>query len=406
MSSLITLSRTELEAMGTKEFLLSLQDMPPEAVRRFKSMRKIPDQLAGTLDTYIAQMPKDGPAKATTSPKPRATPQPAQPSKKNSKTKTLKVADDGYVAFPDRFRAWWNGAPADKPNAKPASRVAGIKKSAKRPSQKPDNTIEQRSSEQAQKDWVVKVNDIVWGEGFALPGGANVMLNMAKVSEMKIGDAVADLLPGCPGPAKALFKTFPSPVTCFEEPDEAEVAGDTLTTDPAIRPASIDLSQPDLGERLFDRVFCRESICFAPKREALLRAVATSLRGGGRFVFNDIVALTDADETPSITTWRKAEPAPPVTWTVPEYKVNLVEARLELRGTSDITKSYVGLVEADWRRLMTALETNPLPPEGVDALMKKAHLWQARIAALKSGQLAIVRFHTNLKTIRSLSGPR
>jgi hypothetical protein len=63
------------------------------------------------------------------------------------------------------------------------------------------------------------------------------------------------------------------------------------------------------------------------------------------------------------------------------------------------------MVESEWRKVATTLASDPLPPEGVDALMAEGQLWQTRIAALKSGQVGIVRFSTVLKTIRQLSGP-
>ena len=56
MANLSTMSRTDLEAMGKKEFLLSLQSMSPEAVKRFKSMRKLPDGLAHELDGYLVKI--------------------------------------------------------------------------------------------------------------------------------------------------------------------------------------------------------------------------------------------------------------------------------------------------------------------------------------------------------------
>ncbi|MEO0963200.1 MAG: hypothetical protein AAFY01_12345, partial [Pseudomonadota bacterium] len=252
-------------------------------------------------------------------------------------------------------------------------------------------------------EWQDKIRARIWGDDFALPGGDTVILNMAKVADMKTGDHAADILPGCLGPGRALSETFQTPVTCFFPPSEiehyasAQQAGFDISV--------LDLDDPDFGIRGFDKLFCREVLCFVPGRETFLSKAGAGLRGGGHFVFNDVVTMNNAEENPAVKAWRAAEPVKPILYSMAEYTQHLTAARLETKSTANVSKSYVSLVEADWRRLMESLEADPLPPEGVDALMEEGRRWQARIAALKTGQVAVVRFVTALRTIRSLSGP-
>jgi len=414
MANLSTVSRTELEAMGKKEFLLSLQTMSPEAVKRFKSMRKLPDDLAHELEGYlvkIQQVQTKGPTASKASKKVQKK-APAKVSKPKPAKKQVAAADDNYVPFPDRFKAWWNGT--DLPKGKDGSIQQQAKTSrpgAHEPA--PSDTLPEEPV-----DWPDKIRERVWGEDFALPGRGSVIMSMSKAADLQPNDVVADILPGCTGPAKALAAARGMPVTVLLQQEqldkltlqkqkmERELAGkDTDDTGPQIDMALLDLGAPDFGIRTFDKLLCREVMCFIPERAEFLSKAAAGLRGGGRFVFYDVMEMGDGPEPDEVVAWREAEPFPPNLWTVSEYTKHLFDARLETKSTSNMSKSYISLVEADWRRVMDGLATDPLPRDGVDALMAEGRIWQSRLAALRTGRIGLVRFITTLRTIRSLSGP-
>jgi len=405
MTNLATLSRSQLEDMGQREFLLSLQAMSADSVRRFKRMRKLPDGLAQTLDTYIETLGDELPQKAQ-KPKPQPRNQlpprsPSKPAKARAPQKAAKKpakSQDGYIPFPERFKAWWHGT--DVPHGSNA-KIKSVRE--RKQSVAAHKVVGNKPAEEEPLDWARRVRERVWGESFSLPGGSEIILSMAKAAEVGVGDQVGELLPASMGPAKALADTFKASVCCMPPHEhlgafsEAEEAGLTL--------GRYDEAAPEFGTRAFDKLFCCEVICLATRKEALLSAAAAALRGGGRFVFNDIVLMADGNEAPEVQAWRKTEPVKPYVWQLPEFTRKLTETRLQLISTTDITKSYVPLVETGWRNLMETLESDPLPPEGVDALMEEGRIWQARIAALKSGKVGMIRFVTGPKTIRSLSGP-
>lgn len=401
MANLATISRADLNAMGKKEFLLSLQSMSPEAVKRFKSMRKLPDEHTRTLESYLLTVTRpevrSGVAKKQA---PQKQAKRSAPSKPPKAAKPKPAADDNYVPFPDRFKAWWNGTelPQDKDAA------IHTKQRTPAPAAKEEAAEDVPATAPiADSEWLDKIRARIWGEDFALPGGDGVIMNMAKAVDLKAGDHAADILPGCLGPGRALADAFKTPVTCFFPPSDIERYAAEEQTD--FNMSVLDPEDPDFGTRVFDKLFCREVLCFLPRRENFLTKAAAGLRGGGNLVFNDVVMMNDAEDCAAVKAWRAAEPVKPIMNTMAEYTEQLTAARLETKSTANVSKSYVALVEADWRRLMESLETDPLPPEGVDALMEEGRRWQARIAALKTGQIAIVRFVTSLRTIRSLSGP-
>jgi len=319
-----------------------------------------------------------------------ATPPAAEPTADAELTK----ADDGYVPFPDRFRAWWNGTPLD---------AAPHKTRGDAPPVKTDITPAPKAPEE-EEDWPARIRDRVWGQNFALPGGSDVILEMATLGEMEDGLLTADILAGCTGPAIALNEKYTAPVTLLET-DQAFCS--ELETQPVsgLESELLDIDKPNLGLERFDRVFCREAICHVSRRDLLVQKVGLALRPGGQFIFNDILLTDIAESKKALETWRESEPVRPIPWSFDEYKDQLVSSRFELRGTSDITDDYVAQVEAAWLQVMNGLASDPLPPEGVDALMEAGRIWQGRIAALKSGKLKMMRFHTALKTIRNLSGP-
>jgi len=410
MANLSTVSRTELAAMGKKEFLLSLQTMSPEAVKRFKSMRKLPEDLAHELEGYLVKIQKVDTKRAPARKAPKKAPAKAPKPKKAKKTPA--ATDDNYVPFPDRFKAWWNGT--DLPKGKDATiqNQAKSTKATKSTAPKPDASADEPV------DWPDKIRERVWGEDFALPGRESVIMSMAKAADLQPEDVVADILPGCTGPAKALASARGVPVTVLLQQDELdkltlqkqkaakEQAGKEIDdAGPQVDLALLDLGSPDFGIRSFDKLLCREVMCFIPDRAEFLSKAAAGLRGGGRFVFYDVMEMGDGPEPDEVVAWREAEPIPPNLWTVSEYTKHLFDARLETKSTSNMSKSYISLVEADWRRVMEGLATDPLPRDGVDALMAEGRIWQSRLAALRTGRIGLVRFITTLRTIRSLSGP-
>ncbi|MEP0070131.1 hypothetical protein [Pyruvatibacter sp.] len=364
-------------------------------------MRKLPDEHTQTLESYLVTITRpevrSGVAKKQAQRKPAKRPAPSKPPKA---AKAKPAADDNYVPFPDRFKAWWNGTelPQDKDAA------IHTKQGPPLPAAKADAAEDiPTAAPIADSEWLDRIRARIWGEDFALPGGDGVIMNMAKAVDLKAGDHAGDILPGCLGPGRALADAFKTPVTCFFPPSDIERYASAQQTD--FNMSVLDPEEPDFGTRVFDKLFCREVLCFLPRRENFLTKAAAGLRGGGNFVFNDVVMMNDAEDCAAVKTWRAAEPVKPIMNTMAEYTEQLTTARLETKSTANVSKSYVALVEADWRRLMESLETDPLPPEGVDALMEEGRRWQARIAALKTGQIAIVRFVTSLRTIRSLSGP-
>ncbi len=408
MANLSTVSRTDLEAMGKKEFLLSLQTMSPEAVKRFKSMRKLPDDLARELESYLVkiQQVQTKNSKAPKRPKTSKAPAPKQAKKPSV------AADDNYVPFPDRFKAWWNGTEL------PKGKDGTIQKHARAPKPSVGKPASPVLQPEEPVDWPDKIRERVWGEDFALPGRASVIMSMAKAADLQPDDVVADILPECTGPAKALAAKHGVPVTVLlqqetldkfklekQKAEKANAGKDPDNTEPKVDLALLDLGKPDFGIRSFDKMLCREVMCFIPERSEFLKAAAAGLRGGGRFVFYDVMEMGDGPEPDAVVAWREAEPIPPNLWTVSEYTKHLFDARLETKSNSNMTKSYISLVEADWRRVMDGLATDPLPREGVDALMAEGRIWQSRLAALKTGRIGLVRFVTSLRTIRSLSGP-
>ncbi len=403
MSDIITKSKKELDAMAPKEFQLALDDMSASAIERFSKMRKLPDSLAKVLDTHIA---KGKWAAKSHSAKPgRASRSAPTPSK------TRLTPDDGYIPFPERFRAWWDGtpiAPVKKPpptGSRAAKTGTGHQDKNKRDENMPGAAgILHSGTADPDPDWTARVRTRVWGEGFGLPGGPDVICAMARLCDTQIGDKAAIFSAGASGPAVALAAETLASVTCFEPEGSTWLQAGVPQRD-AITLNIFDEHTPDFGSKVFRRFFARENMCFAPSRQKVLKAASHALQGGGQFVFNDFVLLEHGHEMDAVKSWRATEPMPPLVWTIDDYKRHLSDARLELKGTANLTKSYVAQVEADWRRLMESLVADPLPPEGVDALMSEGTIWQARIAALKTGQLSIVRFHTALRTIRSLSGP-
>ncbi len=405
MVNLATLSGSALRNMSQRDFIASLDGMTPEAIERFQSMRDLPDSLSSALTGYLERHPEkrtasggSRPAPAKARKKPSAPParKPAPRKAPAKKAKSTFSADDGYIPFPERLKAWWNGTEVStgekvKVTNRPSPKTS---KAAIRASDNPARRAAQRPL----------ILQRIWGEGFSLPGGAAFELGMAEVAHTQPGAQIAEISAGLCGAAIALAEKYRTRVDCFMvDPQLCEFAGREAGERTPV--TLLDKDEPYVGLGKYDRIIGRETLCFMEKRPVLLAQASEAMKPGGEFVFTDLVRGEDLAEPEELGVWKASEPVSPVLWALEQYRHELAKARLVPRETVDISDTYIGLIEAAWRNLMETLEGNQLPPEGVDALMAEGAIWLNRIQALRSGGVQLVRFHTAKKTIRSLSGP-
>lgn len=446
MVNLATLSAAALETLGPEELVNALDAMSPEAIDRFRSMRALPGGVASALGDYLeahphklpgapaarqhpsavsdrpplpaamlgprrpawartqAPPPKAAPAKparkASTSAKPK--PKPGTKPKPKTKPTPVPKADDGYVPFPERFKAWWYGTPLTPTGS--SSPPTPPPKQGPAPSRGPQE-IKRESPPEDAAAWRVRILQRVWGDGYVMPGRDAPILKMAELAGMEPTYAVADVTAGLGGPAASLEGAHQGITVDRYTWDAALLEAARKAGSGMPEPVLLDPKAPSFGGRRYDRIFARENLYLLPGREGLLRFFADNLRGGGEIVFWDLIDNDPSRTVQEVRDWRENEIATPHVLSMQDYTELLVAARLDLRAAKDMSRSYRKMVEPAFKALIASLETDPLPPAGVDALMAECELWRRRLAALATGDIRLVRFHAARRRIRTLSGP-
>lgn len=340
---------------------------------------------AGAVKTKGPKKPARKPAKK------RAKPVAKAPARKARKR---RIFPDGYVSFPERFKAWWYGTPL--PAAKPERKKVVAKPPAR-------EAIDRESPPEDAAAWRVRIFQRVWGDGFVMPGGPQPIFDMAALTGLEPGFLIADVTPGLGGPAKALAEANPGVSVHRYNTDKDLFQAARADADNPTPVSLLDPLSPSFGGERYDRIFARESLFLLPGRERLLRFFAESLRGGGEMVFWDLIDNDPSRELAAVRAWKEIELAKPALLSMQDYNRLLVDARLDLKSAKDMSRGYKALVEPAFKALISSLEADPLPPAGVDALMAECELWRRRLEALAAGHIRLMRFHAGRRRIRTLS---
>ena len=406
MTNLASMSARALEEMGGREFRMALDLMTPEAIDRFRKMRKMPQRLVESLETYLAAHPEKiaggrlptpgrqsahqvATARRPTKAAARKTSPPSKTGGRQSVAKGAGKAGDGYVPLADRFKAWWYGSPTPRGG---------------RGGEDPGRVQRNEVPPEKLAGWRACILERVWGKGFIMPGGDRPILDMARLSGLEPEHSVADVTAGLGGPARALVHAYPqATIHRYNTDRELMDAARALYPDHPAQDFFLDAETPSFSGRRYDRIFARESLCLVRGRDRMLQFFAENLRGGGALVFSDAIARNPAHASEVFAEWRDNEVQKPHLLTPEEHKDLLVDSRLELTSTENLTRGYRAMVEPAFRSLIEWLKTSPLPSDGVDALMIECELWRRRLAVIDSGEIEIIRFHATRRRVRMLS---
>jgi hypothetical protein len=236
--------------------------------------------------------------------------------------------------------------------------------------------------------------DRLWGEGMALPGGADELLRLAALLPLSADSTL--LLAG--SGARAAAGVIAGARGCFVAAQEAGAA-------PAARPGPrsrvtaepFDAAAPAFRARYHHHALLLEPLRAGGSPAALLEAAAAGLRPGGQMVLLDLVACgppPGAAEARWLAAERRAA-APPHEATVPEA---LARAGFQVHVVEDAGRRQRDAVLAGWRALLLALRDDPARPGPAAAadLVAEAEAWLLRLRLLQDGRLRLLRWHASM----------
>ncbi len=403
--NLTSLGTVDLKKISVRDFQAGLDGMTPEAIDRFRRMRKLSEDHTQALGTYLHNRPDKrlkGPDKnAKKSARGQAAvakreaaavvKAPAAPKAQ------VQTSSDGYTQLWVRMQAWWEGVDVEV---------------VRRRNAKDDKPIDRLTIEVAAVDpyndpsihWNdarVEVVQMAWGKGHSLPGGDKYVMDLAKPLLLKPEHTVIDLNAGLGGGPRFLAKKFKLWLDAHErDQDLADIANDLsidLDLDGQAPIVQADPNAMDLKEDKYDAIIARELFFSLTDKKAAFENVALSLKNNASILFTDFVLANRNREDDSLADWRAAEPFKPTPSTMEEYRELLADLKYEVRVFEDITDGYIEIIESGWRNLLGAAKAGKLASPMVDMLMDEGKLWQARVNAMKSGRLRLIRCHAMMR---------
>ncbi len=407
--NLATVGTAELEAMSVKVFSACLDTMSGDAIARFRRMRKLSNSHRVALEKYLVDHPEKRPGGVGEAPPP------AHKSDKEAAAKSGKPAGIARRApfsdFRKRLRAWWEGidvkdldkAQADKPAAAhiapPARKAPASVAQAKAP-QAPAPAAPVPATD-------VEILQMLWGEGFNLPGGEEFTMKLLDGVDLPAGQPCLDITAGLGGGLRAIAGQRQVVVEGLESEAVLAAAGHALSERGGMAAtAPIRHADPmavELPAKHYGAIFLRETLFAHEDRRKLLSHLIPSLRPAASLVLTDFVLADRKPGGQALQAWRAAEPQKPRPFTVDEYAELLDALRFNVRACDDLSTEYGAFIQAGWKRLHTCLQTAKLPPETATMLMNEGKVWLARSRALESGQLRLVSIKATLRTVKTAS---
>ena len=305
--------------------------------------------------------------------------------------------DDVDTTFGERFRAWWEGYEI-------ASREGGAGvaeeeedlpdvdadlRAMRPPGTKPISAPRELWSESRRQ-----VAQMIWGDGFTLPGGEEYVRNLVNAFALSPADSALEFGSGMGGGTAAIVGRFGAYMTCFER-DPAlrqDASARAVTLDMAekvnIEPLREELS--DLRGNFFLGALVREVLSTVDEKEEFLYRIIRALKTEGQLVVTDLIFDDDPD-SPELAAWLDAEPERHIPASVNRVRNAFSKNNMVVRTSEDESAEYRRMVIAGWVQLLDRLDSS-LAPSLAEALVREAELWARRIAAIDAGVLHYYRF--------------
>ncbi|MDI3309263.1 MAG: hypothetical protein QJR07_19465 [Acetobacteraceae bacterium] len=264
--------------------------------------------------------------------------------------------------------------------------------------------LEPRPSVTPRTDWPpyrIATAELLWGEGFVLPGGAEEVLRLARPLGLS-RDSTLLLLGAGPGGAG---QAITDALGCWVAGLESDAGLVALAAARAARmPATAirraecglwDAAAPAFRTGYYHHALALEPLRGAPP-EPVLAAITEALKPHGQLVLVELVGEETAGPADhALAAWARAERRPAELPTEAAITRMLGRLGYEVRVTEDQSDRHSRLVLAGWKEMLARLaETEARPtPRQATALVEEAERWLLRLRLMKQRRLRLLRWH-------------
>ncbi|MSP67111.1 MAG: hypothetical protein EXQ96_03230 [Alphaproteobacteria bacterium] len=241
-----------------------------------------------------------------------------------------------------------------------------------------------------------KVAEALWGFGFTTPGDAEYVSNLIRplgldpsITTMVLGVEQGGAIRVIVQEKKAWVEGADSDQAQI---DLAKAHAEAAKPGENARFVKFNPARPKFKANRYGALFSKSWLHRAGNKPALLRAVWESLRPGAQVLITDYVLQQPGSPGPATAAWYAAEGVPIEPWQQQRLKAALEALPLDVRIAEDNTPIVRELIAQAFVRLQETLPALQLDADGMRAVRDAIHLWNARLQALASGEVAVYRF--------------
>ena len=312
------------------------------------------------------------------------TPHNAEPEEKSdeeSKDLSLKT----------KFMAWWEGYDLS------GSRRKREKQEAKDANEAESTNALAGMNRHGKPLWSanrIEVAEKIWGPGFVLPGGVELITTLLKPLGLNPAMTVLELGCGLGGATRVMAATGCWATGLEASPFLAEQGMLRSTKAGLGKQAPVQVYDPEnlkYAKRV-DAVFAKDVFYTIKDKSTLFDRVEAILKPRGQFLFTDYVIDPEKRNAPAIVSWCDREPLEPNLWTLQGALDAFAQCNLDLRVHEDITAPHRAQILAAIKSLTEHLEKHYLDKETKINVIDEVETWAQRVAALGAG-LKCYRFY-------------
>ena len=291
-----------------------------------------------------------------------------------------------FSAASRRFRTWWYGvAPA------------GIE----HPVQITDLPLRSTGelNEAAER---AKAIQMIWGDGYLLPGGPDYLLTLVKPLNVNPAMSLLDLSAGLGGSTRHIATTFDVYITGLERSPEVAAQGHAISVRMGMAKkvpiAAYDAEHFELRAKAFDGILGQYLTVGVRDKERFFRQVHQALKQRGQFTFTDFVITGASAQDPRLKSWADSAPYPISPWKPQQYVDYLNEIGLQCRVSEDQSDTFRGLVLERWQEVVQSDAFQRQSKLAASVLYEEASKYFALLKLMDEKLIAFFRFYATVRT--------
>lgn len=296
---------------------------------------------------------------------------------------------DGGAKHPlkARLRAWWEGY-----ELRPLSAEDGQEAGADGADAGDDAAVEENVPEWSEGRQ--KLVQLIWGEGFAAPGGPEHVVDLAQPFGLTAENTMLEIGSGPGGGACAVADKIGSYVDGFDLSEDlvkqaleaSMIQGlDTKVQVKRFKPETFELKQG-----FYDNCLMREALIAIEDKDAMLEIVLNAIKPGKPIVITEMFT-TSAEPGPLAAASLDGEFGDVYPTDAAPIVAKIEEMDFEIRVNADETEEYTAKARTAWSGLAERIAGEELDEGLSAALLRETKLWDRRNEAYAAGELEMRR---------------